>query len=41
MNKMGLAPDEWESGEAGFGDYRVNFKNQYDFGNRRSILPRF
>ena len=40
MTKMGLTYDEWEtSGEPGFGDYRVNFKNQYNFGNRRSPLP--
>jgi hypothetical protein len=40
MNKMGLSHTEWESGnEPGFGDYRVNFKNQYDFGDRRTPLP--
>lgn len=40
MTKMGLTYQEWESGdEPGFGDYRVNFKGQYDFGNRRSPLP--
>ena len=41
MTKMGLTHDEWEfDGEQGFGDYRVNLKGQYNFGNRRSILPR-
>lgn len=40
MTKMGLTPEEWETGsEPGFGDYRVNFKGQYDFGDRRSPLP--
>jgi len=40
MTKMGLSPNEWETdGEPGFGDYRVNFKGQYDFGDRRSPLP--
>ena len=40
MMKMGLTHDEWETnGEPGFGDYRVNFKGQYDFGDRRSPLP--
>lgn len=40
MTKMGLTHDEWETnGEPGFGDYRANFKGQYDFGDRRSPLP--
>lgn len=40
MTKMGLSHEEWETGaEPGFGDYRVNFKGQYDFGDRRSPLP--
>ena len=40
MTKMGLTHDEWEgNGEPGFGDYRVNFKGQYDFGDKRSPLP--
>ena len=40
MTKMGLTHDEWETnGEPGFGDYRVNFNGQYDFGDRRSPLP--
>jgi hypothetical protein len=40
MTKMGLTHDEWETGgEPGFGDYRVNFKGQYNFGDRRSPLP--
>lgn len=40
MRKMGLSHEEWEHGtEPGFGDYRVNFKGQYDFGDRRSGLP--
>jgi hypothetical protein len=40
MRKMGLTHEEWESGaEPGFGDYRVNFKGQYEFGDRRSPLP--
>jgi hypothetical protein len=40
MTKMGLTHDEWETnGEPGFGDYRVNFKDQYTFGDRRSPLP--
>lgn len=40
MTKMGVSPSEWETGgEPGFGDYRVNFKGQYDFGDRRSPLP--
>jgi hypothetical protein len=41
MTKMGLTPDEWElDGEQGFGDYRVNFKGQYNFNNRRVTLAR-
>ena len=40
MTKMGLTHEEWETGgEPGFGDYRVNFKEQYNFGDRRSPLP--
>ncbi len=40
MTKMGLTHKEWETGEEpGFGDYRVNFKGQYNFGDRRSPLP--
>jgi len=40
MMKMGVTHDEWElNGEPGFGDYRVNYKDQYDFGDRRSTLP--
>ena len=40
MTKMGLTCDEWEAGEEpGFGDYRVNLKGQYNFGDRRSPLP--
>lgn len=40
MKKMGLGHEEWEAGgEPGFGDYRVNFKSQYHFGDRRSSLP--
>lgn len=40
MTKMGLKSQEWESnGQPGFGDYRVNFSNQYDFSDRRSPLP--
>jgi hypothetical protein len=40
MMKMGLTHEEWETGqEPGFGDYRVNFKGQYNFGDRRSPLP--
>ncbi len=40
MMKMGLTHDEWEeNGEPGFGDYRMNFMNQYNFGDRRTPLP--
>jgi len=40
MMKMGLTHKEWETNdEPGFGDYRVNYKNQYDFSDRRSPLP--
>jgi hypothetical protein len=40
MMKMGLTHEEWETkGEPGFGDYRVNYKDQYNFGDRRSPLP--
>lgn len=40
MTKMGLTHEEWETaGEPGFGDYRLNLKGQYNFGDRRSPLP--